>query len=413
MSRPQILPGRKNWYNAPSLGFLPNLIKIMTPESNTSPVRLCPTCGTRVKEDATKCLVCGADLTNIDKAAQASKVVQGSRMPAITLSLPAAIGLLALFLGIGAVIVFFALRQAPEVIVPPTITSTSTATATSTQTPTNTPLPTSTGTPEPSPTPITYLVKENDTCLGIALFFNTSVQSIVTLNNLPAACNTLYINQPLLIPQPTPSPTALPSATYSLAEQTESACEKVSIIVQSTDTLGSISAQYGVPMAAIQEENGLSGDTVFLGQPLVIPLCRRFATPGPSPTATPPPPYAAPNLLLPANGAPFTIADDSITLQWASVGALSENEAYRVTVEDLTAGQGQTLVDQVTDTKYIVPSTIRPTDRVAHIFSWFVEVVRITGSDESGNPIWSTAGAASLPRYFSWTGAPVGATPTP
>lgn len=385
----------------------------MTPEISTSPTKICPTCGTRVKEDATRCLVCGADLANIEKAAQSTKVVQGSRMPAITLSLPAAIGLLAVFLGIGAVIVFFALRQTPEAIISPTATATVTATATGTQTPTNTPLPTLTGTPEPSPTPMTYMVKENDNCLSIAAFFNVSVTSIITLNNLPTACNTLYINQPLLIPQPTPTATPMPSATYSLAEQTEAACEKVDVVVQSTDTLGSISAAYDVPMAAIKEENGLSGDTVYLGQTLIIPLCRRHATPGPTPTATLPPPYAAPNLLLPANGTPFTLADDAITLQWASVGSLAENEAYQVTVEDITAEKGPSLVDQVTDTKYILPSTIRPTDGIAHIFSWFVEVVRISGSDESGNSTWSSAGAASQPRYFSWTGRAGAATPTP
>jgi LysM repeat protein len=385
----------------------------MTPETNTSPIKLCPTCGTRVKEDATRCLVCGADLTTTEKATQSSKVVEGSRMPSITLSLPAAIGLLALFLGIGAIIVFFALRQAPEAIIPPTVTSTVTATATGTQTATLTPLPTFTNTPEPTSTPVTYLVKANDTCLGIAAFFDVSVQSIITLNNLPTACNTLYINQPLQIPQPTPTVTPMPSATYSLAEQTEAACEKIEIIVQSTDTLMSISTYYGVPMDAIREENGLSGDTVYLGQPLIIPLCRKFATPGPTPTATLPPPYAAPNLLLPPNGAPFTIADDSITLQWASVGSLQENEAYRVTIEDLTAAIGPSLVDQVADTKYIVPSTLRPTDGVAHIFSWIVEVVRISGSDESGNPTYSSAGAPSTPRFFSWIGAPALATPTP
>lgn len=386
----------------------------MTPETNTSPIKLCPTCGTRVKEDATRCLVCGADLTTTDKATQSSKVVEGSRMPSITLSLPAAIGLLALFLGIGAIIVFFALRrQTPEAVALPTEVSTVTATASTTPTPTLTPLPTLTNTPAPTSTPVTYLVKANDTCLGIAAFFDVSVQSIITLNNLPTACNTLYINQPLQIPQATPTVTPMPSATYSQAEQTEAACEKVEIIVQSTDTLMSISTNYGVPMDAIKEENGLSGDTVFLGQPLVIPLCRKFATPGPTPTATLPPPYAAPNLLLPPNGAPFTIADDSITLQWASVGSIQENEAYRVTIEDLTAALGPSLVDQVADTKYIVPSTLRPTDGVAHIFGWMVEVVRISGSDESGNPIYTTAGAASTPRYFSWIGAPGGATPTP
>ena len=385
----------------------------MTPEINTTPLKLCPTCGTRVKEDATRCLVCGADLTSTEKATQSSKVVQGSRMPSITLSLPAAIGLLALFLGIGAIMVYFALRQAPQAIIPPTATATITTTPTGTQTSTLTPLPTLTNTPEPSPTPITYLVKTNDTCIGIALFFNVSVQSIVTLNNLPTECNTLYINQPLLIPQPTPTVTPMPSATYSLAEQTEAACEKFDIIVQSTDTLGSISSNYNVPMEAIKEENGLSSDTVYLGQSLTIPLCRKFATPGPSPTSTPPPPYAAPNLLLPANGAWFTIADDAITLQWASVGSLQETEAYRVTIEDLTAALGPSLVDQVTDTKYKVPSTLRPNDGVAHIFSWVVEVVRISGSDESGNPIWVTAGAPSSPRYFSWIGVPSIITPTP
>jgi LysM repeat protein len=388
----------------------------MTPESNTTPLKLCPTCGTRVKEDATRCLVCGADLTNTDKSDQSSKVVQGSRMPSITLSLPAALGLLALFLGIGAVIVFFALGQKPETIVPPTATVTETATATATQTSTITPLPTLTYTPEPSPTPITYLVKANDTCISIAAFFGTSVQSIVTMNNLPASCDTLYINQPILIPQPTPTASPMPSATFSVAEQTEAACEKVEIIVQSTDTLMSISNAYNVPMDAIREENGLTSDTVFLDQPLIIPLCRKFATPGPTPTATLPPPYAAPNLLLPANGAPFTIADDTITLQWASVGTLSENEAYQVTIEDLTAALGPSMIDQVNDTKYQASSTLRPAEGVAHIFSWYVEVVRITGSDENGNPLWTSAGAASQPRYFSWTGAAgsVGAaTPTP
>ena len=384
----------------------------MTPENNTSPSKLCPTCGSRVKEDATRCLVCGADLITMEKATQASKVVQGSRMPSITLSLPIAIVLLAVFLGIGAVIVYFALRQAPEAIIPPTATETITPTATGTQTATYTPLPTQTFTPEPSPTPITHLVQENETCIGIALFYNVSVQSIVSLNSLPTACDTLYISQPLLIPQPTATVTPLPSATYSLVEQTEAACEKVEVIVQSTDTLMSISSNYDVPMEAIREENGLSGDTVYLGQPLVIPLCRRFATPGPSPTATLPPPYAAPNLLLPANGAPFTFADDSITMQWAAVGSLLENEAYQVTIEDLTAAQGPTLIDQVNDTKYVIPSSERPTDGKAHIFSWFVEVVRITGSDENGNPTWTSAGISSLPRYFSWTGQSGGTTPT-
>ena len=383
----------------------------MTTDNTAS--KLCPTCGTRLSDDATKCLVCGADLTSSEKPTQAAKEIQGSRMPSVTLSLPAAIGLLALFLGIGAVLVYFALRQAPEVITPPTATATNTATATATPTGTPLPSPTTTFTPEPSPTPITYQVKENDTCIDIALFYGVSVESIVTLNNLPVACNTLFIGQALLIPQPTPTTTPLPSATLSLAEQTEAACEKVVHVVQSTDTLSGIAAVYDVPMLAIREENGMTSDSVFLGQSLTIPLCRRYATPGPTPTATPPPPYPASNLLLPANGAAFASDVSSISLQWASVGTLRDNEAYAVTIEDITAGQGVTLVQYVTDTRFIVPVTVRPDDTIPHIFSWIVAVVRQEGSDESGNPVWVAAGTASTPRYFSWIGSTVLTTPSP
>jgi LysM repeat protein len=384
----------------------------MNPESITSTTKLCPTCGTRVALDAKKCLVCGADLGYSENSAQSAKVVQGSRMPTVTLNLPSAIGLLALFLAIGAVLVLLALRQTPEVIAPLTPTSSSTTTFMPTDTPTELP-PTQTTTPEPSPTPITYMVREADTCIDIAAFFKVSVQSIVTLNNLPAACDNLSIGQSLLIPQPTPTITPLPTATLSSGERTEAACEKIEYVVQQEDTLGSISSNYGVPMDAIREENGLTGDTVFLGQEITIPLCRRFATPGPSPTPTPPPPYTAPNPLLPADGAPFTSSDDTITLQWASVGTLRDNEAYAVTIIDVTAGTGEKLIDYVNDTKYIIPNNLRPNDNVPHVFRWWVGVVRQVGTDEDGNPLWEDAGAMSVIRDFSWTNTVLASTPEP
>jgi len=384
----------------------------MANEKLTSNTKLCPTCGTRISSEASRCLVCGADLGTPDKPAQPARAVQASRMPEVSLSLPVVILLMALFLAIGAVIVFFALRSTPEVILPPTVTVTPTVTLTQTLTPTNPP-PTLTYTPEPSPTPVTYLVKENDTCIGIAAFFSVSIQSIVTLNNLPAACDTLYINQPLLIPQPTTTPTSLPSATFSVAEQTEAACQKDAYIVKANDTLGTISAAYDIPMAAIREYNGLTGDTVFEGSTLLIPLCKRFATPGPSPTATLPPPYPAPNLLLPANGAPFSLANDTITLQWASVGILREDEAYAVVVLDLTDGEVKVLVDYVTDTKYIVPATIRPKSSTPHIFQWKIGVARQSTPDSNGNLTWVSAGTESQPRMFTWSGAGSIATPTP
>lgn len=383
----------------------------MSQETPTS-TKLCPACGTRIAVDATRCLVCGAELGLPQKPTAPEKVVQSGRIPEVTLSLPVAILLLALFLTIGAGLVFIALRSQPEVIVPPTATNTVTITTTPSLTPTSPP-PTSTFTPEPSPTPITYLVKEGDNCITIAYFFGVSVQSIVTLNNLPAACDTLYIGQPLLIPHPTPTPTPLPSATLSEAEQTEAACEKVEYVVQENDTLSTIASAYGVPMAAIQDYNGLIGDRVQIGQTLVIPLCRRFATPGPSPTPTPPPPYPAPNLLLPPDGAPFSATDTLITLQWASVGTLRGNEAYMVVIEDVTLADGTKTIEYVTDTKLIVPVELRPGEAIPHIFRWTVGVARQVGTDNEGRPTWETAGAMSAPRTFSWSGTRIAPTPTP
>jgi LysM repeat protein len=385
---------------------------IMTSETPSKPTKLCPTCGTRVSEDANRCLVCGSDLTGTEKSTGKSKTVQGSRMPQITLSLPIALILLAIFLGIGAVLVFFALQETGRVV-EPTITPTITATVTPTVTPTpETPVPTDT--PLPTPTPASYTVQAGDTCAGIAFTFGVSIQSIVLLNNLPADCNTLVEGQQLLIPQPTPTPTALPTSTLSPAEATEQACEKVNYEVQENDTLSSIANSYNVPMAVVQEYNGLSSETVFSGMNLIIPLCERFPTPGPTPTATLPPPYSAPNLLLPPDGARFNQSGDTVTLQWASIGTLLDNEAYEITIIDFTDGDSRRLVDYVTDTKFIVPATFRSSDSVPHLYRWWVMTTRQAGTDEDGNPVWESAGSASDQRVFMWSGsisAPL--TPTP
>jgi len=262
-------------------------------------------------------------------------------------------------------------------------------------------LPTSTITPQP---PFEYTISTGDTCTSIALTFGVSVQSLIILNNLPAACDNLIVGQKIQVPYPTPTPLPEATATLPPAEATQFACEKVYYTVQANDTLSSIAANYAVPQEAIKAYNGLSTDTVFVGSTLTIPLCERAATPGPTPTPTVPPPYPAPNLLLPADGASFTLANDTITLQWASIGTLRENEAYMVVVEDVTEAQGRKLIEYVTDTKFIVPVNFRPRDDVPHILRWWVVTVRQTGTDEQGQPLWSEAGALSLMRVFSWQG---------
>lgn len=388
----------------------------MTSETSSQKTQVCPTCGTRLSESATRCLVCGTEL--VAKPAEAQKAekkveksVQASRMPEITLGLPTALGLMAIILLIGAGVVYGALNMGGRVVEPtaiPTATETSLPTSTATTAPTNSPIPTATELP-----PFDYTVAAGDTCSLIALNFGISVNSLIILNNLPVSCNNLYIGQVLKVPYPTATPAPLPTNTLPPEEAARAECEKVPITVQENDTLSSISLNYAVPMTAIKEYNGLSTDNVFLGQTLLIPLCERAATPGPSPTPTTPPPYPAPNLLLPADGGAFTLANDVVTLQWSSIGTLRDNESYRVIVEDITEGQSRRLTDYVTDTKYIVPTTFRPKDNVAHVIRWWVGTVRQTGTDEQGQPIYSSAGAESLKWVFTWVGSAPQGTPVP
>lgn len=384
----------------------------MSPETSNKKTKICPTCGTRLSENATRCLVCGTELTAkaaapVKKTEKAS--LQAGRMPEITLSLPAALGALVLVLLIGAAVVFGALRATNRMVDPtpvPTATETPSPTPTPTEVFTITPLPTATLLP-----PFDYTVAEGDTCTGIAFTFGVSYQSLIILNNLDAACITLGVGQVIKVPYPTPTPPPLPTSTLEPAEATKAACETVSVLVQEGETLSTIAATYNVAPAAIRAYNNLPTDTVFLGATLLIPLCARAPTPGPTPTSTPPPPYPAPNLLLPIDGAAFTLAHDIITLQWASLGILRDGEAYQVIIEDVTADQGRRIVEYVTDTSFIIPTTFRPNDSVAHVMRWWVVPVRQTGTDEQGQAIWSPAGAASEKRVFTWTGVVVESTP--
>ena len=342
--------------------------------------------------------------------------MQASRMPEITLSLPAALGALAVILLIGAAAVYFSLRSGitGQTITNPTPEGTATETATITPTTTETLLPTSIPTETPLP-PLDYTVKEGDTCGLLAATFGVSSQSIIVQNQLSAQC-IISIGQVLKIPYPTPTPAPPPTDIPNEATQTANACEKVQYTVQENDTLGLISANYNVPADAIKFYNGLSSDNVFIGTTLSIPLCERFATPGPTSTATLPPPYQAANLLLPADGAAFTLANDVVTLQWASIGTLRENEAYQVTIEDVTSGQARRITENVTDTKFIVPTSFRPNDNLAHVMRWWVTTVRQNGVDEQGQPLYESAGAISEKRVFTWVGVTVEgdeATPTP
>jgi LysM repeat protein len=243
-----------------------------------------------------------------------------------------------------------------------------------------------------------------------------AVRSIIELNNLGTTC-LLSVGLEILVPYPTPTNTPEPSATLSAAEATDAACPKENYTVAANDTLFGIAQNYNVSVQSIKDYNGLIGDTVFEGQRLIIPLCERLTVGGATPTPTIPPPYPAANLLLPRDGEGFDLASDTVSLQWAAVASLREAEFYRVTVVDVTEtilGSGnKSLIDFVTDTKYIIPSSFRPAGSAPHVMRWWIDTVRLTGTSAAGEPRYVSAGASSLQRVFTWSGATLAPTATP
>ncbi|MDH5607650.1 MAG: hypothetical protein OEY93_12280, partial [Anaerolineae bacterium] len=130
----------------------------------TSPTKICPTCGTRISQDAPRCLVCGTTFTSTSSAAKSAPseapAIRGSRMPEITLSVPVILVMLFLFIVIGGGLTYMGLN-ATGTLIDVTPTSTPEATLPATLTPTPEP-PTATITPQASYTPSNYIVQSGD-----------------------------------------------------------------------------------------------------------------------------------------------------------------------------------------------------------------------------------------------------------
>lgn len=393
----------------------------MAIEKNQKNTKICPVCGTKLSELATRCLVCGTQL-NATAAVSKNGTTQPKRTASeVKLSLPLAIILGAIFLISLGLLAFFVSQSAanPTNTLPsstPTETPIASATITLTPTSTLTLTPAPTLTPEP---PIQVTVQAGQFCSTFAGLYNVSEDSIRILNSLGADCG-LREGMTLMIPRPTVTPTPAPSPTIDMTLESDPFldCEYESVVVSAQTTLFGLSTSYNVPMEEIRAFNGMTNDILRQGETVKVPLCNRKAFNAPTPTPTNRPPYAAPSLLLPASGAAFGSSADSVALQWSAVADLRNNELYRVTVQDLTSETEKILVQYVRDTKFILPATFRPIDTNPHIIQWSVVVARQTSSGTE-NPTYLDAGASSEKRVFSWTGtgaaAPADAptTPTP
>jgi LysM repeat protein len=103
-----------------------------------------------------------------------------------------------------------------------------------------------------------YTVESGDSLWSIANKYNTTVATLMSINNLSSS--SLKINQQLLIPK---------------AKEIEVIIEPekgVNYVVKSGDTLYSIAGNYKTTVNAIKEANNLTTNTLQIGQTLIIPV---------------------------------------------------------------------------------------------------------------------------------------------
>ncbi len=135
---------------------------------------VCPVCGSKLAAGVSRCEICGTSVKNTPTRGRRRQASQ------VTLSLPAALGILLIFTILAVGLTYLAVRGfgvgAPEVI-EATPSLTPTETATSEPTPTSTPV----YTPTPLP-PIEHIVDVGDSLLAIAVRYDVSIQSILQLN---------------------------------------------------------------------------------------------------------------------------------------------------------------------------------------------------------------------------------------
>ncbi len=163
-------------------------------------------------------------------------------------------------------------------------------------------------------------------------------------------------------------------------------------------------------LRAANPEIPAGSDVIRVNQPLVIPLGTPMPTPTPTldprATPTPLPPYPAPPLLSPPDGAVFGGEDAVIVLQWASVALLRPNEWYEVRIA--CAGVPIHTVRTRTTVYRLPQDFFPPPGSQSREFQWEVRVVR-----EIRAGIYTVASEPGTVRRFLWLENPLTPTPIP
>lgn len=111
-----------------------------------------------------------------------------------------------------------------------------------------------------------HIVTQKETLFSISKRYNTTVEKLKRWNNLSG--NTLQYGQELLVSEPSVSSLTYTGSTENVAKVSGSGLQIHE--VAPSETLYSISKKYGITVAEIQRLNGLSDNTIAVGQTLRV-----------------------------------------------------------------------------------------------------------------------------------------------
>jgi LysM repeat protein len=156
----------------------------------------------------------------------------------------------------------------------------------------------------------TYVVQWGDTLTSIAQRFGTTVQAIVSANNISNP-NLIYAGQTLIIPgtgsppPPSPPPPSPPPPTGDCT-----------YTVRAGDTLSAIAVRYGTTVGVLVQLNNIANpNLIYVGQVLRVPC--DGSPPSPPPPGPPPPPPPSP----PPGGSAMEVGGQTQSL--ANAGRMS------------------------------------------------------------------------------------------
>ena len=116
-----------------------------------------------------------------------------------------------------------------------------------------------------------YVVQNGDTLWDLARKFDTTVNELCKLNGISKK-SILRIGMELEVPKAGESVMSIKTESAAVYQPTDFEGTGQVYKVVSGDSLSKIASKYDISLAAIKATNGLSSDTILIGQELLIPI---------------------------------------------------------------------------------------------------------------------------------------------